>query len=128
MSTILFNGPLSGSFVPTKAIALVAQKLTLDFEIAASGGPTTVQWYVEFADAPTGPWFREIAQEDSGQGQVLMPAVVRTFANTGGMSLTDGTYRFDAELVRQQRLARVQLAVGSGAAKVKVTAPFGIAA
>jgi len=127
MSVTLFNGPLTGSFQPTKAIAIVAQKLTLDCALVTSGGPTTVQWYVEFADTPTGPWFRETTQEDAGKGQVLMPAVVRTFADNNSTNLADGTHNLDVQLPLQQRLARLQLAVGSGVAKVKITAPFGLA-
>ena len=125
---ILFNGPLTASFKETKVFAIQAREFTIDFMIVASGGPSTVQCYCEFAEELTGPWFREIAQEDGGAGVVLMPAVVRTFAVTGGSNLPDGTYNFDAQFIRRHKLVRLQMAVPTGAARVKVTAPFGLSA
>ncbi len=124
---ILFNGPITASFAPTKAFAIQAREFTVDFVIVASSGPSTVQCYCEFAEAPAGPWFREIAQEDAGAGVVLMPEVVRTFAVSGGSNLPDGTYNLDAQFIRRHKLVRLQLAVPTGAATMKVTAPFGLA-
>ncbi len=128
MSLLLFNGPLTGSFVATQPFAISAREFTLQFELETSGGPSTVEYYLEFGDAPAGPWYREIAQEDGGGGVVLMPMVVRTFADNNGTALADGTHLLDSEYVRRNRLVRVRMRVTAGAARAKVQAPFGIAA
>ena len=102
---------------------IVANQLTLDWDIAASTGPTQLQWYMEFAAAPAGPWRREVAEEDAGKGQVLRPLVVRTFADNGGTELSDGVYGLSMQFVRQEAMARVWARVTAGAALIMVSCP-----
>ncbi len=124
----LFNGPLSSSYRATQWLAISSREITLDFELACSGGPSTVEYYLEFSNDPSGPAYREIAQEDAGGGVVLMPVVVRTFADNNGTNLADGTHFFDTEYVRRHRLVRVQIRATAGTVRAKVTAPFGLLA
>lgn len=125
-SVILLKATLDGSFQPSAPVLLVANQLTLDWDITASSGPTTLEWYLEFASDPAGPWRREVAEEDAGKGVVSMPAVVRTFANNNGTALTDGDYGFEMQFVRQAALARIQACVTAGAAVIAVSSPTGI--
>lgn len=125
-SVILLKATLDGSFQPSAPVLLVANQLTLDWDITASSGPTTLEWYLEFASDPAGPWRREVAEEDAGKGVVSMPEVVRTFANNNGTALADGSYGYEMQFVRQAALARVQAAVTAGAAIVTVSSPTGI--
>ncbi len=127
---LLKNAPLTGSFRPSKWLAIQNKEFTLDFQLAITGGAATVEYYLEFTSNPTNtsaPVFRELAQEDAGNGEVLMPAVVRTFAVAGGSDLPIGNYAFDTEYVRRHRAVRVQIRVtGDGAvARATITAPFG---
>lgn len=126
MAVIILNATLTGSFQPSTFVMLAANKLTLDFDIVVPAGPAaTIQWYLEFASAPAGPWRREIAEEDSAGGVVLMPEVVRTFAVNAGTQLPTGSYALSAQFVRQEALARIQMRVTAGAASVAVTCPSG---
>ncbi len=127
---LLKNAPLSGSFRPSKWLAIQNKEFTLDFQLTVTGANATVQYYLEFTSNPTdtsAPVFRELAQEDGGGGEVLMPVVVRTFAENGGTDLPVGNYAFDTEYVRRHRAVRVQIRVtGIGAAaRATITAPFG---
>ena len=122
----MLKATLTGSFQPSAPVLLVANQLTLDWDITASSGPTTLEWYLEFASDPAGPWRREVAEEDAGKGVVSMPEVVRTFANNNGTALADGSYGYEMQFVRQAALARVQVAVAAGAAVVTVSSPTGI--
>jgi len=122
----LFDAPLTNAFKPSKWIAIVSREFTFDFDLVAAGGPSTVQYYLEFANIPGGPAYREIAQEDTGSGVVQMPIVIRTFTDNNGTNLADGTYHFDTEYVRRHRLVRVQIQATAGTVRAKITAPFGI--
>lgn len=104
-------------------MVIVANQLTFDWDIMAFSGPTQVQWYMEFAAAPAGPWRREVAEEDSAGGQVLMPIVVRTFADNGGTTLSNDTYGLSMQFVRQEALARIWAKVAAGHAIVTVSCP-----
>lgn len=124
----LFKGPLPATFTPTAWLAITAREFTIDFDLTCSSGPSTVEYYLEFANAPTGPAYREVAQEDAGEGVVLMPEVVRTFSNSGSAVLADGHYFFDTEYVRRHRLVRVQIRAAAGTVQAQITAPFGLPA
>ena len=124
--TRLFKGPLSATFQATKWLAISAREITIDFDLTCSSGPSTVQYYLEFANDPAGPVYREVAQEDAGGGVVLMPVVVRTFADNGGTNLPDGRYFLDTEYVRRHRLVRVQIKASAGTVRAEITAPFGL--
>lgn len=126
MAVTLLKKTLTGSFQPSGYVLIAGNRLTLDWDIDASGGPTTLQWYMEFASDPiTGPWRREIAEEDAGKGVVSMPEVVRTFANNNGTTLADGSYGYSLQFTRQEAFARVQACVTAGAATVVVSCPTG---
>lgn len=129
---ILFNGALGGSFTPSLACVIVADRFVLEFEIVV-GTLASVEWYAEFLEdtdpnASTPPWARECAEITDTSGNVHMPKVVRDFQENGGTGLAIGTHRISVPLVRTQKIARVQLRAASGAASVKLTTPFGIAA
>jgi len=123
----LFNGLLSGAFQPTKPFLIAADKVTLDFFIAAPFSPAKTEWYLEFtSDDPnmlTARWAREVAEEDVGGGVTHMPPVVRDFPDAGF---------FSNHFVRQHHYVRVQIREVSGAVPPAVTAiilaPFGVVA
>jgi len=125
----LFNKALTGSFQPSAPTLITAGQLNLDFDFTASAGPSTIQWYLEFASDPkNGPWRREIAEEDTGKGVVSMPIVVRTFASNNSTTLADGTYNLSAQLRRQESFARVQICITAGVcAAMTITDPNGSA-
>lgn len=127
MNIQLFKGPLTGSFKPSTPFLIVAGEFALDWKIVASSGPTTLEWYLEFgpSNQATGPWHQETAEEDNSKGVVLMPAVVRTFANNNSTTLSDGTWYFDTEFKRKAQFARVQMRVSAGAARVELVTPTG---
>lgn len=124
MSASLFKGKLIGSFRASQSLLIAANTVTLDWQIVSSGGPTTLQWYMEFSD-DNADWHRELAEEDTGSGVVSMTVVVRTFHENGGAALADGTHKLNAQFVRRAQFVRVQMRVTAGAAQVTLTAPFG---
>ena len=121
MSVVIFNGTLTGSFLPTRYVLLPAEKLTLAFHLVTSSGPSTVQWFPEYSDDLV-MWSREVAEEDAAGGVVLMPKTIRTFADNAGTQLADATHDLSVQLVRQGKFARLQMAVTAGAATAIVTA------
>ena len=123
VAVTILNTKLTGSFQPSLSVLIQSNQLTLDWDIVASGGPTQLQWYMEFSAAPAGPWRRETAEEDAGGGQVLMPIVIRTFADNGGTTLSNGVYGLSQQFVRQEALARIWARVAAGAAVVIVSCP-----
>jgi hypothetical protein len=122
VAVVILNTKLTASFQASLPVLIQGNQLTLDWDIVASGGPTQIQWYMEFAAAPGGPWRRETAEEDGGSGVVLMPIVVRTFADNNGTELSNGTFGLSTQFVRQEGLARIQARVAAGVAAVTVTA------
>jgi hypothetical protein len=115
VAVTLFRKALTGTFQATGYTLLACGQLTLDFDFAVSGGPSTIEWYLEFASDPiNGPWRRELAEEDTGKGVVSMPLVVRTFADNNGTTLTNGTYGLSSQFRRQEAFARVQMRITAG--------------
>jgi len=127
VSVVLFKKALTGSFVESGYTLVAGDKLTLDFDFTTTGGPSTIEWYLEFARDPVnGPWRREVAEEDAGQGVVGMPLVIRHFADNAGTQLTDGTYNLSTQFQRQEQFARVQARITAGAcARFNITDPNG---
>lgn len=127
---VIFNAALTGLFAPTRAFLIESNEITFYFNLVVTVGTVSIEWYMEFTDNPGGSapvWHREIAEEDAGSGVVLMPEVVRTFAASGGTTLPIGTHNLDAEFKRRNKFCRVQMRVtGAGAARAKVTIPFGV--
>jgi hypothetical protein len=125
VSAILFQGPLTAQFQPTKCFMITATEPVFDFEIVVSGSTTVVQYYLEFSPTQdaNGKWYREIAEEDVGGGVVNMPAVVRTLLDNAGSNLPVGMHRFDAEFKRRHQFIRLQL-MSPGTATCIITAPF----
>jgi hypothetical protein len=111
----LFKKALTGSFVASGYTILTAGVLTLDFDFTVANGPSTIEWYLEFASDPiNGPWRREVAEEDATGGLVTMPLVVRHFADNAGTDLTDGTYHLSTQFRRQEAFARIQSRITAG--------------
>lgn len=121
MSVVIVNRTLTGSFVPSTYVLLPSDKLTLNFHLDTSGGPSTVNWYPEYSDDLL-TWSREVAEEDAAGGVVLMPKTIRTFADNAGTQLADGAHDLNVQLVRQGKFARLQMRVSAGAATAVVTA------
>jgi hypothetical protein len=122
----LFNGALSASFKATKALLIAGVDATFGFEITVVTAPAVIEWYLETGEAPSGPWFREIAEEDTGLGAIKMPEILRTFTDNGGSTLAVGAHFLDAEFKRRRPMVRIQMRLASGGpATVSVTAPFG---
>ncbi len=124
---VIFKKALTGAFVASGYTIITGGILTLDFDFTTTGGPSTIDWYLEFSSDPiNGPWRREVAEEDAGQGAVLMPLVIRKFADNAGTQLTDGTYGISTQFRRQEAFARVQSRITAGAcASFKITDPNG---
>lgn len=124
----LFNKPLTGSFVPSGPLGLTADQLTLAFHLVTTGGPTAVDFYIEFTDDPTPKvpiWSREVDEQDTGNGAVTMSKVIRTFQEEGGAKLADGTHDLSCQFSRQAPFARLQIRVSAGAASALITSSSG---
>lgn len=116
MAVTLFKKALTSSFVPSGYTMIAGDRLTLHFAFDTSGGPSSVEWYPEFATDPIkGPWYREVAEEDTGKGVVLMPKTIRTFADENGSQLSDGSHALSVQLRRQEAFARIQMRITAGA-------------
>lgn len=120
---VLFNGVVPSSFAPTKYTAIVARRIVVRLTITVRTSPTTLRCYLEYGGDGT-HWFRELAEEDGGDGAVKMPAVVRTITGPDGDDLPVGTTTVDLQFLRDEQLFRLQLAC-AGSASVKVTTPYG---
>jgi hypothetical protein len=108
-------------------IVILDDTIILDFAITIPIGTVRVLWYLEFTcDNPfdlNAIWFREVAEEDIGNGDVRMPYAIRRFSTYGAdADLPAGTYRFDVQLKRVHDFCRIQLS-GNGAS-AKVSAPI----
>jgi hypothetical protein len=125
---VLFNAAAPVAFAPSKPLLMSADKFTVDFDIVvpAAGGPSKLEWFLEFAtddplDAGT-RWAREVAEEDVGAGVTDMPDVVRNFS-----ALPDGTSHKSAQFIRAHRFVRIQLQLAAGLiSQVTIRAPFGV--
>ena len=140
MTIQIFNGKLTTSFQPTQAYMLVGETAVFDFDlvvanIAVPGTPARVEWYAEYTSADPNAvatkWYRELAEEDIGNGDVRMPVVVRRFSTNGGDApLSEGTYAFDAQFTRKHNFVRLQVRVapaGADNCTLRVNVPFGTA-
>jgi hypothetical protein len=127
VAVVLFKKALTGAFQPSGYTLIAAERLTLDFVFTTTGAPSTLEFYLEFASDPkNGPWHRELAEEDTGKGNVSMPEVVRTFATNNKTTLDDGDHKFSTQFRRQEAFARLQMRITAGAcAQFTVTDPFG---
>lgn len=122
----IFNAPLTANFQASDPLQVVDDTIILDFAIVIAVGTVRVQWYLEFtSDNPFDPntvWFREVAEEDIGNGDVRMPYAVRRFStfNVDG-DLPVGTHLLDVQISRVHDFCRIRIA-GNGAT-AKVIAP-----
>lgn len=125
--TLLKNKTLTGNFVPSQALFMSSTDLTLFWTLVTSGGPSTVEFYLEFSDDPTNAsnWFQEVDEQDTGVGVVKMSKAIRTFYENAGAALADGTHRLCTQFVRRAQFARIQSRVTAGAAVANIVAPFG---
>jgi len=126
MSSIILNTTLGASFQPSLPVLIPVEKVVLDFKITIPGRDSIrVQWYPEFSeDSPTDPnveWYREVAEEDIGNGDVRMPIAIRRFSTEGAdADLPPGTYFLSVQFKRSHKICRIQMA-GAGAAVVVKT-------
>lgn len=119
---------LGASPTPSRALLITGGVLTLDFLIAVTG-PATITFFLEFSEnatATSGDWSAEVAEENAGKGVVLMPKVVRTFADNNSTAVaTNAAFAVSCQFTRQAPFARVQAAVSAGTAVMTLTTPFG---
>lgn len=129
---IFDNQILTTSFVASKVFILGAEHVTLDFEAVITTNPTVVEWFMEFTsenplDAST-RFFREVAEEDAGNGVVAMPIVIRSLRdnNAADNLLPVATHLMSMQFIRHHKLVRIQarLLAGGGAARLTVDEPF----
>jgi hypothetical protein len=127
VAAVLYKNALTNAFKPSGYTMIAGDRLTLDFDFTTTGGPSTIEWYLEFAKNPAkGPWRRELAEEDGGKGNVLMPEVVRTFATNNATALADGPHGYSSQFRRQEAFARIQARITAGACtQFNVSDPFG---
>lgn len=123
MSLQLFKKLLTTSYVASSPIAIDSDDLTLFFDLTLSGGPTTVDFYLEYTDDdPTDSattWRQEVDEVDVA-GAVTHNIVTRTFG-----ALADGTYNLALQFTRRAPYARLQIKGSVGGGLAIVTAPFG---
>jgi hypothetical protein len=128
-STLILNAPLTAVPQPSQPLLILATEVVLDFDLfIADRTPVRVLWYPEYTkDNPRDPntiWFRELAEEDIGNGDIRMPYTQRRFSTQGAdADLPAGHYFFDVQLKRTHAFARIQI-WGLGCT-AKVWAPFG---
>lgn len=130
MGVELFNSTVPAAFTPSRPLQLSNDSLVLFWLITVTGGTAAhIEFYVEYTDGDpnnkTTQWFREVDEQDGGNGAVTMSQVVRTIQLNGGGDLPAGTYPFSVPFIRRAQFARVQLKSTLGVATAQITAPFG---
>lgn len=128
MAARLFtNQVLTTSFVASKVFAISGERITVDWLAVVTTAPTEIQWYFEFGSDLTN-FFREVDEEDLGDGNVDMSKVVRSFKENGGALLAAGTHRLSTQFVRRHQFCRMQarIVAGGGAATITVDERFGL--
>ncbi len=123
---IIFNAALTAAYQASEPIAIADDTIILDFEIVIAVGTVRVLWYLEFtSDNPfsaSAKWFREVSEEDIGNGDVRMPYAIRRFSTYGAdADLGVGTHYLDVQLKRVHNFCRIKI-LGNGAS-AKVIAP-----
>lgn len=121
---ILLNKALTGSFVPSDSFVIQSDKITLAFSLVCTGGPSAVEWYWEFSDDLIE--FNRETTENITNGTIAVPEVVRTFKESSGANLADGTHKVTCEFVRHQKFARVQIRTSAGAVQAIVKSLYGL--
>lgn len=124
----LFNGKLPAAFAPTVWMTVVGDKIPLTFHLVTSGGPTAVDFYLEFTDDPTlkvPVASREVDEQDIGNGVVTMSKVIRTFQENNGGTLQNGTHDLSCQFVRLAPFARLQIRASAGTAIAKIDCSAG---
>lgn len=125
-STPIFNAALTAAYQASLPVSVSDEMIILDFQIVIAVGTVRVLWYLEFTSGnpydPSTVWYREVSEEDIGNGDVRMPAAIRRFSTPGAdADLPAGTYGFDVQLKRVHNFCRVQIQ-GNGA-NAKILAP-----
>lgn len=126
----IFNQDLTGSFVATRSLLITADEVTLFWTLVTAGeNPVFVEFYLEFCVGdPTNDtnWFREVDEEDTGDGVVNMAKVIRTFHENGGAGLAAGTHRLSTQFLRNAPMVRLQVRInGGGSATATIVSASG---
>ena len=129
MSLTIFKGSLTSGFQASDPVTLKSQALTLLWDISATDADVTdVDFYLEYTDEnpldANTIWYPEVDEQDTGDGEVTMSLVLRTFQLNGGASLPLGSYRASTLFTRKAQFARVQVRVSDGAANLTLKDPF----
>lgn len=119
--------PLATGYSTSAAVLIVGQKLEIDFDLSCSAGPSTVTYFIEYSEDLV-TWFAEVAEENAGKGVVLMPKVIRTFADNNATNVANNTgFKVSCQFTRPHRFARIQIAAASGTVVVNsATSAFGL--
>lgn len=119
MSLLLMRGQvLTTGTTSSLALMLVADDLQIDFDLNCSGGPSIVTYYIEYSEDLV-TWFREVAEENSGKGVVLMPAALRTLADSNSAVIANNaSFKASCQFTRQAPFARIQMSAPMGTVAV----------
>lgn len=134
--TLLSSTPLTTSFQPSAALLVSGETVVLDFTVVVANTGAAllgrIEWYLEFTSgdplSSTTRWFREVAEEDAGDGDVKMPKVIRRFTEQGGTNLAVGNHYFNVQFVRKHLFVRVQIrqaATFADACTARIDSDFG---
>jgi hypothetical protein len=136
MSISLFNGPLTNAFQPTAGFLLAGETVVLDLVANVASVPPAadagrIECYLEYTtedpNAVNTRWFREVAEEDIGNGDVRMPKVVRRFTENGAdTALAVGIHYLNMQFSRKEGFARLQVRVAAGGANACSLAVFAV--
>lgn len=127
MSVSLLSGVVLGAGnTASKGLLIDGDKVTLDFLLNCSAGPSTVTFFLEFSEDNVN-WFAEVAEEDAGKGVVSMPKVLRTFADNNSTAIANNAaFAVSCQFTRLAPIVRVQIAASAGTVVLtNLTAPFG---
>jgi hypothetical protein len=138
MSILIFSGPLTNTFQPTQGFLLAGENIVLDVtaliaSVPPAATPGRIEFYFEYTTQdPNGVgtrWFREVSEEDIGNGDVRQSKVVRRFAEEGSDApLAVSSHFLNLQFARKEGFARLQVRVapgGANACTLAVSAVFG---
>lgn len=120
----LFKKALTTGYVMSQPLAIDSDDLTLFFTMVLSGGPTTVDFFLEYTDEnpndSASTWYQEVDEVDNGTGGVTHNIVTRTFG-----ALADGSYNLALQFTRRAQYARIQIKADVAGGLATIIAPFG---
>ncbi len=116
---------LATGITTTYAALIYDEKFKIEFDLTCSGGPSTVNYYLEYSDDLIN-WYQEVDEIDAGKGVVSMAKVLRTLADNGSTTIADNAhFRASVDFIRRGPFVRLQIAASAGTVVVNsIQAPF----